>query len=150
MILARDRIDNERKLQIEFEEDRGLLEAVLERWETGSYVPIFVSEGTTDQKLKSIQSSYYLGTVYREVLLGLGRSLATFGWSWGEPDFHIIERLGHQPPERIAVSLLDNGDKVANMSRIRQIIKDNVGKTVETIFYDAMSVRLWEAPDDEE
>lgn len=46
----------------------GLLEAILAEWRSERVVPLFVSEGTMLQKVSSIQNSYYLSTVYREVL----------------------------------------------------------------------------------
>lgn len=58
----------------------GLLEAILEEWRSEQAVPLFVSEGTMQQKVSSIQNSYYLSTVYREVLTSQRPSLTILGW----------------------------------------------------------------------
>lgn len=65
LVLCRDLVEQERKIH---NLQNGLLEAVLQRWQNGEVVPLFVSEGTWQQKVASIQNSYYLSTVYREVL----------------------------------------------------------------------------------
>jgi len=90
LVFARDKIENELKINA----DGGdLLESILSKWENGSYIPLFVSEGTKEQKIKSIQSSYYLSTVYREVLPQMGDSLVIYGWGLGDHDHHIMNRI---------------------------------------------------------
>ncbi|SDX79449.1 protein of unknown function [Nitrosomonas halophila] len=65
LVLARNLVESEFKLT---GNGIGLLEAILQGWETEQYVPLFVSEGTAQQKIKSIHGSSYLSTIYREVL----------------------------------------------------------------------------------
>lgn len=146
LILARDKIENERKLFAN-NSSHDLLSSILASWESGAYIPLFVSEGTTDQKLKSISSSYYLGTVYREVLPRMGATLTTFGWSFGDQDMHIVDRLSVGKPRAIAVALPNNQDAQANINRISQVIKDHMGSKVDALFYDAASVQLWDHED---
>lgn len=52
-----------------------------------------MSEGTAEQKVKSIQGSCYLNTVYREVLTNLSSDLVVYGWGFGEHDIHLLKRI---------------------------------------------------------
>lgn len=82
-----------------------LLQVILDAWESGRYVPLFVSEGTAAQKLSSIQNSYYLSTVYREVIPTLSESLTIFGWGMGEQEEHLLRRLHLSGVRRVACSV---------------------------------------------
>lgn len=55
LVLCRNLVEQERKIH---KLQDGLLEAVLQRWQNGEVVPLFVSEGTWTQKVASIQNSY--------------------------------------------------------------------------------------------
>lgn len=138
LILARDKIENERKIS---SNGLNLLEEILSKWEKGSYVPIFVSEGTTEQKIKSIQSSYYLNTVYREVLTSLPADIVIYGWGMGEHDMHIIQRLSKSGISRVAVSVYGNDQGYCN--RVNQILKDAFGDKCEVVFFDCQSTNCW-------
>lgn len=137
-MLARDKIENERKISANSD---GLLESILQKWENGSYVPLFVSEGTSKQKQKSIQSSYYLNTVYREVLANLSDNLTIYGWGFGEHDMHILERVSLSGIKRVAVSVYKNDQ--AFCSRAHQILVDHLGKDCEITFFDSKSEGSW-------
>lgn len=51
-----------------------LLERILRAWEAGEGFPLFVSEGEWQQKLRAIQRSGYLSTVYTSVMSDLERT----------------------------------------------------------------------------
>jgi len=138
LILARDRIENEKKLAAS---SFSLLEGILDKWERGSYVPLFVSEGTSNQKTKSIQGSYYLNTVYREVLTSLPSNLVVYGWGFGEHDIHLLKRIGKSGIERVAVSVFR--DDQAYCNRVTQIISDEIGKDCAVSFFDSNSAGCW-------
>ena len=138
LVLARDKIENERKISAN---GQGLLEQILAKWENGSYVPLFVSEGTSKQKLKSIQSSYYLNTVYREVLTNLPDNLVIFGWGLGEHDLHILNRIAKSGIQRVAVSVFNNDQ--AYCTRVKQIISDAFGDDCQLVFFDCESEDCW-------
>ncbi|MFC0445367.1 DUF4917 family protein [Pseudidiomarina halophila] len=142
LILARDKIENERK--ISSQSNNRLLENILEKWQRGSYVPLFVSEGTVQQKQKSIQSSYYLNTVYREVLTSVQDSLVVYGWGVGEHDQHILDRVAKSGIDRIAFSVVDNDQAYCN--RVNQLIRDNFSEQCEVLFFDARSPNCWVNP----
>lgn len=138
LILARDKIENERKIS---SGAGGLLESILNKWERGSYVPLFVSEGTEQQKQKSIQSSAYLHTVYREVLTSVQDSLVVFGWGVGEHDLHILKRVAKSKVSRIAFSVL--GDDQAYCNRVSQLVRDEFHQPCEVVFFDSESPECW-------
>ena len=138
LVLARDKIENEKKLSAS---QFSLLEGILEKWGQGSYVPLFVCEGTSEQKTKSIQGSYYLSTVYREVLTNLPSNLVIYGWGFGEHDNHLLKRIAKSGIERIAVSVL--GDDQAYCNRVSQIVSDEMGKDCTVSFFDSNSTGCW-------
>jgi hypothetical protein len=102
LMLCRNRVEEECKIHASQE---NLLEAVLEKWESGEVVPLFVSEGTIQQKIASIQNSYYLSIVYREVLKSKRETLVVYGWRFAEQDLHILRRMKGTGISRVAVSV---------------------------------------------
>lgn len=138
LIFARDKIENERKIS---SSTVSLLEGILSKWKQGSYVPLFVSEGTSEQKIKSIQGSYYLNTVYREVLSSLPSDLVIYGWGIGEHDMHIVKRLAKSGIKRVAVSVLD-GDQ-AYCNRVFHTLREEFGGKCEIQFFNSQSEGCW-------
>lgn len=81
LAVARDYIGNETKLAVGAGAAGDLLGTITRRWASGNYVPVFVSEGTSHQKVAAIRRSHYLTNVYEEVLPALGESLVVYGLS---------------------------------------------------------------------
>lgn len=148
LILARSFIEKEIKLRAQ---EDGLLETILSYWQAGEVVPLFVSEGTSSQKKTSIQSSYYLSTVYREVLPMIGkigihnRSLVIFGWGFGEHDLHILEKITAYPRfpriSRIAISVYGNNE--AYCHHVIPIVYRYFGRNIKIYFFDSNSDQCW-------
>ncbi|MFZ3282400.1 DUF4917 family protein [Pseudomonas sp.] len=67
-------------------------------------VPLFVTEGPSADKLKTIRSSDYLSFCYQQ-LLGHGGSLCIFGHALGEQDAHIVRALRLAKPATVAISI---------------------------------------------
>ncbi|ELD3828506.1 DUF4917 family protein [Salmonella enterica] len=141
LILCRDRVEQESKIHIQ---NAGLLESILERWQSEEVVPLFVSEGTHEQKVNSIQSSFYLSTVYREVLAEPRESLVILGWGMGEHDVHLLKRMAGTGIRRVAVSVF-RGDQTY-CARVNQLIKDNLGQDIHIEFFDSESPGCWNKP----
>lgn len=120
----------------------GLLDSILLEWERGECVPLFVCEGTTIHKKKSIQSSSYLQRVLSEVIPDIRTSLVIYGWSMSEQDQHIIDQLHHSPPRRVAVSVR-NGNQGYAVEAER--ILEAIGVR-EIVFFDAASAGCWNSP----
>lgn len=118
----------------------GLLGEILSAWRSERVVPLFVSEGTAQQKVTSIQSSYYLSTVYREVLTSQRNTLTLYGWGLGEHDRHLLRRMRDTGIQRVAVSVFRGDQGYCNYAY--QIIQDDLGP-VTIDFFDSESPGCW-------
>lgn len=121
-----------------------LLEEILDWWRSERVVPLFVSEGTMPQKVSSIRSSYYLSTVYREVLTSPRQTLTLFGWGLGEHDRHLLQRMRNTGIQRVAVSVYGNDQDYCNYAD--QTIRADLGHQVEVEFFDCESPGCWIQP----
>ncbi|WP_438821050.1 DUF4917 family protein [Enterobacter roggenkampii] len=137
LVLCRNRVEQERKI---FNADAGLLAAILALWRSEEVVPLFVSEGTWAQKVSSIQNSYYLSTVYREVLGSERQSLVIYGWGLGEQDIHLLLRMRGTGIRRVAISVYGADQIYCN--RVVPIIQGALGG-VHVDFFDSESPGCW-------
>nr|WP_244100406.1 DUF4917 family protein [Burkholderia ambifaria] len=97
-------------------------------------VPHFVS---------SIQNSYYLSTVYREVLTSQRQVLTLFGWGIGEHDRHLLQRMRNTGIQQVAISVLRNDQVYCNYAY--QTIRNDLGP-VQVDFFDCESPGCWIHP----
>ena len=133
------------------------LEAVVERWNNGHEVPLFVSEGQSSQKERAIRRSPYLSTVFDTVLPQLGPTLVVYGWSMHSNDQHILRQICRGSLRKIAVSM-HCGDRnrlqiASECELIRQRVRSTaraLGREVELCFFDAASAGCWIHHDREE
>ncbi|EGV37737.1 DUF4917 family protein [Neisseria weaveri] len=145
LILHKDIKSSEFKLSSY--EDSHLLETILNAWKKGNISPLFVSEGTAKQKIKSIRDSYYLSVVYREVLTEKKESLVVYGWGFGEQDMHILKQMKNCGIKNIAVSVY-NGD-MEYCFNVRRLIKrelENPSEREDSInveFFHSNSEGCW-------
>ena len=137
LALCRTAVEQEFKIHNAGE---GLLEAILAEWRSERVVPLFVSEGTMLQKVSSIQNSYYLSTVYREVLTSQRFTLTLFGWGLGEHDRHLLRRMRGTGIQRVAVSVFGGNQVYCNHAY--QVIQDDLGP-VHVDFFDSESPGCW-------
>ena len=150
LALASDMFGAERKITLDPYESSPLLEVIAGRWRDDEMIPIFVSEGKSEQKRQTISRSRYLKIVYREVLPESGPNIVTYGWSFGEEDRHIIKQLldpRNEPGvERVAVSVLrEKKPRHVAESECAQIKKEilQVNRSIEVDFYDSASRGCW-------
>jgi hypothetical protein len=137
LALCRNMVEQELKIHSAGD---GLLEAILQAWRSEQYVPLFVSEGTMQQKVFSIQNSYYLSTVYREVLKSGRDTLTLYGWGLGEHDRHLLRRMYGTGIQRVAISVF-NGDQ-SYCNNAYQVVRDDLG-SVQVDFFDSESPGCW-------
>lgn len=140
LALCRNAVEQEFKIHAV---GTGLLEAILAEWQSERAVPLFVSEGTKAQKICSIQSSYYLSTVHREVLTSGTGALTILGWGIGEHDRHLLQRMRSAGIKRVAVSVFRNDQIYCNYAC--QTIRDDLGE-VHVDFFDSESPGCWIHP----
>ena len=137
LALCRNAVEQESKIH---NTGAGLLEAILRAWRSEEVVPLFVSEGTMQQKVSSIQNSYYLATVYREVLTSPRYTLTLYGWGLGEHDRHLLKRMCRTGTQRVAVSVFRNDQAYCNYAY--QVIQDDLGP-IQVDFFDSESPGCW-------
>lgn len=143
--LARDYIGEESKISAGADD---LLNTITGRWSSGRYVPIFVSEGTSKEKLAAIRRSRYLSIVLGEVLADLGKNLVVYGWSFDERDQHVLNAISTDPPEQVAVSVFTGQSDAEQQVYCRHVLKAINGLMPHTnvIFFDAQSPGCWSNP----
>jgi hypothetical protein len=113
-----------------------------------NFYPVFVSEGTSDEKVDRIRHNDYLSKMYRG-FTQIKDNLVVFGHSLDECDDHIfVDRIGrHGKTRRLYVSLYGDPDSTANRSIIRKAESipeyRSVRNPLEVRFYDAASANLW-------
>ncbi len=150
LIFRRNIMGSESKIRANDKGTKRLLEVILESWKSEKFVPLFVSEGTTEQKIASIQNSYYLSTVYREVLTDPTDSLVIYGWSLDDRDIHILERMSNSGIKRVAVSVHGKDDKFAYRDEVSKKIRDALEKPdkdpIDIAFFDSESHGCWNKP----
>lgn len=157
--LARNIYDEEYKIS---NNGSNLLNSILKTWSRGKAVPLFISEGTAEKKLKSILSSGYLQTVYDEVLPSIfstessGNNLVIYGWALGEHDTHILKRilcgrnrssLNNNSINKIAISLYNPTQD--DCFRIEQTIKKSLNVSeleLQLYFFNSASSGCWNNP----
>lgn len=134
--LARSQDEEESKLRAQ---GQALLSRVLEVWESGEAVPLFVCEGTSKHKIKSISGSSYLQRVSREVIPKIGNSLVIYGWGLAEQDDHILKSLSQSNCRRAAVSVHHGNQNY--IAHAEKRLRNN--GIEELIFFDSSSLGCW-------
>lgn len=118
-----------------------LLSTITGRWSSGRYVPIFVSEGTSKEKVAAIRRSRYLRIVLEEVLPELVENIVVYGWSFDERDQHVLDALSTNPQEHMAVSVFtgqSDAEQQAYCHHVLRAINRSMPGTTVT-FFDSQS-----------
>jgi hypothetical protein len=125
-----------------------LLDTVFDSWRAGDTTPVFVSEGTTEQKHAAIRRSPYLSTVYEEVLPDVGDSVVIFGWSLHDNDDHLLDAICESTALRFAVAVDPKAEKLAEFEAMaRRKLGDRLGRNkFELTLFDRTSSGCWVAP----
>lgn len=103
-------------------------------------VPLFVNEGSSADKLKTIRSSDYLSFCYAQ-LLGHGDGLCIFGHALGEQDSHIAHALRQAKPKVVAISIYPRSQAFVQHQK-RHYAKVFEGTGVELRFFDSKTHAL--------
>lgn len=148
LAVARDYLGDETKLSVGAGGAGDLLGTITRRWASGHYVPVFVSEGTSHQKVAAIRRSHYLTNVYEEVLPALGESLVVYGWSFDERDQHVLDAIASSPPKRMAVSVFTGQPDGDQQAFCHQVLKAAGRSLPDTgvMFFDSRSPGCWNNP----
>lgn len=147
LLLATDIGGSESKLSITSSVEESLLGKILETWEQGEKVPLFVSEGRSEQKLSAIRRSSYLSKVYDQVLTDLGPTVMTLGWSLSEQDQHIIRRIAKAKSlQKVFVGIYGTGHSADEIQdeylRVKALV-NRVNADIEVEYFDSSSSGCW-------
>lgn len=97
-------------------------------------VPLFVAEGTSDEKLRTIFGSDYLTFAYLSLSQNRG-PLDIFGLSLGDSDDHIIQAINRSQTVQIAISI--HPDYEENIVSRKLAILSLFSPSKNIVFYDA-------------
>lgn len=115
--------------------------------------PLFVSEGTADEKEEKINHSSYLSRGLRSIA-NIGGSLFIYGHSLAENDNHILDLIPKSNVETLYVSIYGDPASVSNsniifkannmaVSRQNLILKKKKKKPLNLEFFDAATAKIW-------
>lgn len=146
LILADHKLEGERKLHAN--DNQLLLDTVFDKWKSNEYKPIFVSEGKSLQKLRSIKRSEYLSSVLFDVIPSISDSLVIYGWSMGENDQHIVDAIAKNSNIRkLAVSIYEPDENAKHeCPRIESLIHKTIDqdrRNIDIRFFDSSDNKVW-------
>lgn len=148
--LAHDYLGNELKIVSSTDTARDLLDAITKQWRSGRYVPVFVSEGTSKEKIAAIRRSRYLMNVYEKVLPTVGEGVVVYGWSFDVRDKHVLDAMAGSasPPKRLAVSVFTRQPEVDQQkfcNHVRNMVEQSL-LDADVTFFDSQSPGCWNNP----
>lgn len=165
LCLAEDILGNEFKVS---GYNSNLLESIMNEWGNERSIPLFVSEGTKEQKKKSIENSAYLNIVFNEVLPKIftpkiishedEKNLVIYGWSLGEHDEHILKQIIdptgspwlknsiNKEHNKIAISLYQPNQSACfeMMEKIKKVL--GCEPKFKIYFFDSSEAGCWNNP----
>lgn len=145
LAIAADFLGNEQKL-VTADANANLLGTIFDYWNSGNFSPVFVSEGTSAQKLAAIRRSPYLMTMHGELLPSMTESVVIFGWSIGENDLHLLDAICSGGASRFAVAVDPNSPEL-ELERANVKAAINARRPVAQIrFFDRASPGCWLMP----
>lgn len=146
IVLCVDSNGEEQKIRCS--EGNTLLQEILNTWEGSNQLyPLFICEGTSNEKVKGIYRNYYLTYVYKKILPNLPSNIVCYGWSLSENDEHILKKILSVPKRQKLYISIHKGTKndtelEAECATIKKrIIKMN--KKTEIHFFDTNDEGCW-------
>jgi len=115
--------------------------------------PLFVAEGTSDQKLEKIKHSGFLYHSYKSFSTNLDNSkscLFVYGHSLATNDFHILTKIAHGKIPHLFISIYGDIDSDENCEIVKSAnalveARKNLRETypLEVVYYDASTANVW-------
>lgn len=84
--------------------------SILDQFKRETTIPVFVSEGTYQDKLEAIYNSDYLSFAYSTLMQHKG-PMVIFGQGLGDSDQHIVNAVNIAGPEQIAIGIYHQSDQ---------------------------------------
>jgi hypothetical protein len=110
-----------------------------------NFFPIFVSEGTSREKMERIRHNDYLAKGYRS-FCEIGGALFIFGHSLADNDEHFLKRIEKGKVTQLYVGLYGDPEGAWNkgiMRRAMQMVDNRTKQNLAVKFYDAATVKVW-------
>jgi Domain of unknown function (DUF4917) len=128
--------------------DISLLDTITKAWSSATHTPLFISEGTSSEKLRAIQPSRYLSVVHGEVLGDLGESVVTYGFGFADNDLQVLKAIAarRKSPKRLAVSVFMEVTDEAQQAFCHDVykqVRNTLGNKVEVYFFRHDSPGCW-------
>lgn len=115
-----------------------LLDAITKEIASNKY-PLFISEGKSDTKLKSIQSNSYLSFCLNQLEKNQDKTLIIFGQSLSEQDAHIVKIIDKNY-ENIAISIrIEDWQTIGEIKAEKNRIS-SMFKKAKFEFYDSSTL----------
>jgi len=110
------------------------------------YFPLFVAEGTTDEKLERVRHSDFLAKAYRS-FSEIGGNLFIYGHSLAENDEHYLERIEKGKIKKLFVGIHGDLKSPTNkkiIDRANAMPLKRTGRyNLEVFFYDTNTASVW-------
>lgn len=110
-----------------------------------NFFPIFVAEGTSNEKLIRIRHNDYLAKAYRSFIEITG-ALFIYGHSLAENDEHFLKKIEKGKLSHLYVGIYGDPDSMSNkaiISRAARMTTAQRRKTLDVTFFDAASAKVW-------
>lgn len=110
------------------------------------FFPLFVSEGTSNEKLERIRHNDYLAKAYRSFSEITG-ALFVYGHSLAENDEHYLKRIEKGKVSCVYVGIYGDPDGYSNkqiISRANRLVSGRApSRPLQVRFFDAATARVW-------
>jgi len=110
------------------------------------YYPLFVAEGTSDEKLEKIRHSDYLAKAYRSFSEIQG-NLFIYGHSLASNDEHYLKRIEQGKLSAVYIGIYDDPKSKSNKTIIKRALlmpeRRKSTRKLDVYFYDAESAHVW-------
>lgn len=147
IVLGINNIGEEEK--ITYHPPTTLLQTILNRWSNDTnFYPLFICEGSSTEKIKSISRSYYLNYIYRNILPKLPENIICYGWSLSENDEHIIKQILKDPQKNHKLLISIRKGNKSNFQVETECINiknriNNINNNTEIHFFDSSDEGCW-------
>lgn len=110
------------------------------------YYPLFVAEGTSDEKLTRIRHSDYLAKAYRS-FTEIGGALFIYGHSLAENDEHFLRLIEQGSLEHLFIGIYGDPATPENgaiIARAKKMVSNRTGrKGLKVDFFSSESAKVW-------
>ena len=112
--------------------------------------PLFVAEGSSEQKLTKIKHSAYLYHSYKSFSAQMDQkdqALFIFGHSFSDNDNHVLRKISDGKVTHLFVSVqgsLDDENKRSFRERVNAVVRQRERNVpLAVTFFDAASANVW-------